>query len=232
MRTNALAHCAGRAARPRPTMSDASPMDVDNAATAPRRSRRVNTVIAAAALLIATFLQQQNAASCFAETASPTGFQMEAEPVAATGSARTSLLVNYVARVGAQRLLRLAQAGVLLPPATRRPNLARPDWDQSSLNLILTQWPDDAFARIMHMTRPAFTHIVDTFRFHNVLQDNQCRNPKFRYSAAFKFGLCQWHLAYGGTLVQTAVCGGVSTATVQKYLTLGQGLITLVPRFW
>jgi len=72
---HAVSHCAGRAARPRPTMSDASPMDVDNAPTAPRRSRRVNTVIAAAALLIATFLEQQNFASCFAETAAaPTGF--------------------------------------------------------------------------------------------------------------------------------------------------------------
>jgi hypothetical protein len=217
--------------RPRCPRPEPAPVGADIATpVAPRRGARVRAILSAALALIAAYYGEQDAQNCVLESlglaepsSSNLGPALPAELPPAPRNAGTSLVVKQAARAGAKHLVQLAQLGVLVPPATRRANLARPPWDQSSLNLIITQWPDDAFKRIMHMSRPAFKHVVDTLKTSNCLRDNTCRNKMFRYSAEFKFALCQWHLAYGGTLTQTAVCGGVSSATVQKYLTLGQG---------
>jgi hypothetical protein len=157
-------------------------MDADiPAPIARRRPVNVCALIATALVAIAAFSQRD---ACCLETPLdvPPCEHMEADTALPPGprSAGTSLLVKHVARVGAQRLVNLGQLGLLLPPATRKSNLARPKWYQSSLNLIITRWPDVDFKRIMHMSQPAFKHIVDTFKEANCLRDNTCQNPASR----------------------------------------------------
>jgi len=119
-------------------MDAQAPMDVDRA-PAPRAPAPGAAALHATRVVLAVLaiLSSTRGAHRQADRGMADRFSSSAADVAALLTTFSSGL-NY-----ADVIARLAAAGMLLPPSTRRPQLARTGWEQSSLNLILTEWPGD-----------------------------------------------------------------------------------------
>eukprot|EP00951_Prasinocladus_malaysianus_P037107 scaffold395992_cov48-Prasinocladus_malaysianus.AAC.2 len=104
-----------------------------------------------------------------------------------------------------------------LPLASRRPNLARTGWAGSSLYLVVTQWDDDAFRRVLRLSRAAFDMTWRKLRDSGQVRDNMCNAAKYKIPAWFKVAVCLHHLAHGGTWYQTAAAVGLADSTCRAY---------------
>ncbi len=89
--------------------------------------------------------------------------------------------------------------------------------EHSTISLVVQHWPDRQFRDKFRVSRAVFNAIVEGVS-HRVT-DSECLNPALRAPASFKVAVCLYHLAHGGSFVNTADAAGIGVSTVHKYVT-------------
>ena len=90
---------------------------------------------------------------------------------------------------------------------------------ESTLSHVVESWPDNHFKAQLRVSRAVFAIVADGVR--PLLPDNQCRNLALRHTTEFKLAVCIYHLAHGGSFLQTANAAGIGIATARKYVMAG-----------
>lgn len=87
---------------------------------------------------------------------------------------------------------------------------------ESTLSHVVGTWPDNHFRAQLRVSRAVFAIIAEGVR--PLLPDNQCRNVGLRHTTEFKLAVCMYHLAHGGSFLQTANAAGIGIATARNYV--------------